>query len=272
MTKSNGEIIHLWSSLDSLVFKMMATQLSVILPSSQLCTHLKGNGGSKYTVCEIQKETSNNKFVFRTDVKSYYASIDHETLLRKLETHINDKLMMNLTTQYIKRCVEYGGVFTDIRKGISSGCPLSPLIASFYLYELDKEMEKQSVFYRRYMDDIIVLSPSRWKLRKAIKTVNQHFKKLKLEQHPDKTYIGRIEKGFDFLGYQFGEEKLTVSKRTLNNHIRRITQLYEQKKHQTDCKVLLDDYRRRWVRWVYSGIPSSIIGNVELACLTTTKP
>ena len=166
---------------------------------------------------------------------------------------------MNLIVQYLKRSVESGGLFTYIQQGISSGCPLSPVIASFYLYELDKEMEGKSVFYRRYTDDIIVLSPSRWKLRKAIKTVNQHFKKLKLKQHPDKTFIGRITKGFDFLGYQFGKEKLTVSTRTLNNHIRRLTQLYEQKKHLTNCKVLLDDYRRHWVKWVYSGIPVSII-------------
>jgi RNA-directed DNA polymerase len=48
-------------------------------------------------------------------------------------------------------------------------------------------------------------------------------------QAPDKTFIGCIEKEFDFLGYRFGEEKLTVSKRTLQNHIRRLTQLYEQK-------------------------------------------
>jgi len=41
------------------------------------------------------------------------------------------------------------------------------------------------------------------------------------------------------------------------------------KKYQTDCMVLLDGYRRRWVIWVYSGKPSSSIGNVELAYLTT---
>ena len=63
-----------------------------------------------------------------------------------------------------------------------------------------------------------------WKLRKAIKTVNQHFAKLKLKQHPNKTIIGRIKAGSDFLGYQFGEEKITVSKRRLENHIRRLTQ------------------------------------------------
>ena len=41
--------------------------------------------------------------------------------------------------------------------------------------------------------------------------------------------------------------------------IRRLLRLYEQKKHQPNWKMLLDDYRQHWVTWVYSGIPSSII-------------
>jgi len=36
---------------------------------------------------------------------------------------------------------------------------------------------------------------------------------LSLEKHPDKTFIGRIERGFDFLGYHFSPEGLTVSKK-----------------------------------------------------------
>jgi hypothetical protein len=81
----------------------------------------------------------------------------------------------------------------------------------------------------------------------------------KVEQALDKTFIGKISKSFDFLGYQYGKEKLTVSNRTLENHIRRLTQLYEQTNHQPNWKMLIDDYRQRWVTWVYAGIPSSII-------------
>jgi hypothetical protein len=58
---------------------------------------------------------------------------------------------------------------------------------------------------------------------------------------------------------KLGKEKLAVLKRTIHNHFRRLTQLYEQKKHQPNWEMLLDDYRRRWVTWVYSGIPSSTI-------------
>ena len=50
------------------------------------------------------------------------------------------------------------------------------------------------------MDDILILAPTRWQLRRAVKTVNATLGALSLEKHPDKTFIGRIERGFDFLG------------------------------------------------------------------------
>jgi hypothetical protein len=33
--------------------------------------------------------------------------------------------------------------------------------------------------------------------------VNQTLAQLKVRQHPHKTFIGRITRGFDFLGYRF---------------------------------------------------------------------
>lgn len=51
-------------------------------------------------------------------------------------------------------------------------------------------------FYRRYMDNVIVLAKTRWHLRKAVRTVNQHFNQLKVAQAPDKTFIGKIVKSF----------------------------------------------------------------------------
>jgi len=79
--------------------------------------------------------------------------------------------------------------------GIAQGSSLSPLLGAFYLMDLDKKMKRLDVKYFRYMDDILVLAPTRWKLKKAIRVMNQTFNELKLEQHPDKTLIGRTERG-----------------------------------------------------------------------------
>ena len=89
-------------------------------------------------------------------------------------------------------------------------------------------MEKTGLFYVRFMDDWIVLSPNRWKLKKAIQIVNQTLNELKVEKHPDKTFIGRIAKGFDFLGYSFEPKGLSIAPKTLANFLERKTQLYEQ--------------------------------------------
>src|SRR5271157_5226791 len=77
------------------------------------------------------------------------------------------------------------------------------LMGLFYLKLLDEGVERAGLAYARFMDDWVILAPTRWKLRAAIRLVNHTLAELKLQQHPDKTFIGRVSRGFDFLGYQF---------------------------------------------------------------------
>ena len=43
--------------------------------------------------------------------------------------------------------------------------------------------------------------------------------------NPDKTSIGRIERGFDFLGYRFGREGLTLAAKTIEQFAARAIRL-----------------------------------------------
>ncbi|NEO71384.1 hypothetical protein [Moorena sp. SIO3H5] len=52
---------------------------------------------------------------------------------------------------YLRRYVSDGGDYIDIRKGISNGCPLSPLIGALFLKPLDDRMAQLGCFYVRYM-------------------------------------------------------------------------------------------------------------------------
>jgi hypothetical protein len=69
------------------------------------------------------------------------------------------------------------------------------------------------------MDDILVLAPTRWKLRRAIRVVNEILGSLRLEKHPDKTFIGRIEQGFDFLGYHFSRGAVGLTQQTPQSRV-----------------------------------------------------
>ena len=163
-------------------------------------------------------------------MKSHYASIDHLMLLDQLAVHIKDRRALNLVGQYLRRTSERGGSFWDYEKGISLGCPLSPLIGAFFLNALDAAAAKLRLFYIRFMDDILILAPTRWQLRGAVKVVNETLGTLSLEKHPDKTFIGKIERGFDFLGYHFSPAGLTVAKQTIANFIAKASRLYEQER------------------------------------------
>ncbi len=58
--------------------------------------------------------------------------------------------------------------------------------------------------------------------------MNQTLNGLGLGKRPEKTFVGRIERGFDFLGYHLRPEGLRVAQATQKKFIARATQLYEQ--------------------------------------------
>jgi RNA-directed DNA polymerase len=62
----------------------MSIVLGAMLPVSPRCTHVKGHGGAKSAQRQVQAGLAANRFVLRTDVKSYYASIDHVLLMDRL--------------------------------------------------------------------------------------------------------------------------------------------------------------------------------------------
>ena len=96
------------------------------------------------------------------------------------------------------------------------------------------------------MDDILIFVPTRWKLKKAIRVMNQTFNQLRLEQHPDKALIGRSERGFYFLGYHFKPTELSIADKTIERFKKCIARLYEQGANS----VRIGQYVRKWLQWV----------------------
>lgn len=277
VVKANGSVIHLWSSQDALVMKLLADRLQGFIQPSKRCTHVRGHGGLKATLVEIQQHIGAYQFVCKTDVYHYYESIDQYQLVDRIADYVSDPILRHYLYQIIHRAVEYGGTFKDVDAGISRGCPLSPLLGALYLKELDQLFEDRDCFYVRYMDDILILSRTRWQNRKAVKMLNQCLNKLKLHQHPDKTFIGRIDKGFDFLGYHISGKQMTVAHKTVNQHVLHYRRLYEQlrkrKATSEEMASILGLYVKRWQRWVAAGLqgirlePYDVVRNRDLLSL-----
>jgi hypothetical protein len=84
VTKSNGEVVHVWSSRDALVLKALAMVLGKSVRVSERCTHVKGHGGAKAAVRTVRARLGQHAFVMRTDVKAYYDSIAAQISRRRV--------------------------------------------------------------------------------------------------------------------------------------------------------------------------------------------
>ncbi len=75
-----------------------------------------------------------------------------------------------------------------------------------------------------------------------------------VSKHPDKTFIGGMERGFDFPGYHLGPEGVTVAGQTVVNFVTKAARLYEQERMGAGAPDALGMYVRRWVRWARAGL------------------
>ncbi len=195
------------------------------------------------------------RFVCRSDVNSYYATIAHAILKRQLKMLIPCETTLTLLHRMLDRLDDVNGVLHHVDIGLSKGNPISPLLGAMYLQQLDDELgqycEKHALFYGRFMDDWVILCRTRPQLRTVVRLMNRVLNAVKMTKHPFKTYIGRLKTmGFDFLGYRIGNrltKGLTIAWTTWANPLAKLRQLYEQGVSVTD----IGQYVTRWWRWVW---------------------
>jgi len=230
------------------------------------CYHLKGCGGIKKATQDVKKLLSSSQYpyVIRSDAKGYYAHIRHHKLVALLNDNRFSREVCHVTTQLCQRVTVRGGIYSECKQGIPLGCAASPALAAIYLSPLDNAISKiPGVKYLRYMDDWIILCPSRWKMRRAVKLMHQTLDTLGLSVHPDKTFIGRVSRGFDFLGVQFSSDDSSSPLATptiqpsavaqsrlherLDKHLSQAAQLYEQGRLHSLARLEL--YLTHWLRY-----------------------
>ncbi|MBU9828528.1 transposase [Rahnella sp. FC061912-K] len=245
-----------WSAQDALVLKWVAMQVASLLPTHARCAHVKGHGGGRRSVQEVGQALGRGEyaFVYRTDIRGYYRHIRKVQVLSQVKNCVDDPVLIELIRQYLYYSVEDSGEFHTPKHGICRGCALSPLIGASLLHHVDVYFAAQEgTFYARYMDDFVLFTRSRWQLRRSVKRLHEFFNLDGFETHPDKTQIGRIEYGFDWLGIWFAREGPRIAPRAQENHRARVARLYEQARHRglskTEADAQVHEYEARWMLW-----------------------
>jgi len=237
------------SAEDKLVIRAMTQVLQPVLPLHPTCTHVKGHGGLKQAVRDTQEYLAAHpdSFVMKSDVKGYYAHIDHEIVMEQLHYCLPfEPEITQLVWLFLRRTTEFGGNYVEVQRGLPLAASISPLLGGLYLTLMDALFAPEAgIFYRRFMDDWIIMQNKRHGLRKSVKMVYGVLDALGMQTHPDKTFIGNGNKGFDFLGFAICPTGLTVSDAALSRRDKKIATLFEQ----SASKRRIGLYLARWLGW-----------------------
>lgn len=156
-------------------------------------------------------------WVLDVDISKFFDTIDHELLLKAVDTHCAEKWMKLYIRRWLTAPVMHAdGRVESTTRGTPQGGVISPLLANLFLhYGFDRWMrtKHQNILFERYADDIVIHCQSKKEAERLRQKLEERFAKVKLQLHPEKTQIVycRDERrtgtyprvGFTFLGYTF---------------------------------------------------------------------
>ena len=186
----------------------------------------------KFLSDEYRKENNNRIFFLKCDIRKYFQSIDHEILLNLLKkiNFSDDEMWM------IEKLVKEQPNNANV--GLPLGNQSSQWFALLYLNVIDRFVKEVLGIkcYVRYMDDMILLHRDKSYLQDSLKEIeNKCEKELKLSLN-QKTQIGIVKNGIDFLGYRhilnengsITRKLRASSKQRLKKHLRTLKKLRDR--------------------------------------------
>lgn len=150
-------------------------------------------------VGQVSESDSRTCWILKCDVRKFFASIDHATLIEIVKKHISDADIIWLIETVV-------GSFqsTGPGKGLPLGNLTSQLLVNVYMNEFDqfvKHRLKQK-HYIRYADDFVIMHHNKGVLIEVLPKVHGFLdEKLKLSLHPNKIFLKTAASGVDFLGW-----------------------------------------------------------------------
>ncbi|MBF0452798.1 MAG: group II intron reverse transcriptase domain-containing protein [Candidatus Magnetomorum sp.] len=182
------------------------------------------NKGSHAAINRAQKFCRINAWYLKLDIRKYFDSIDHLTVIDMLARKMKDQDVLDLFAIILDTYQTKSG------KGLPIGNLISQHLANFYLGKFDhwiKEIMKVK-HYIRYMDDFILLSNSQCELKKLLDNIIVFLDNHLLLKLKENIQLNKVKHGIPFLGYRVFSEKILLSPQSRIRFIEKY-RLYEAK-------------------------------------------
>ena len=123
-----------------------------------------------------------HRFVVDLDLSKFFDRVNHDRLMSRLSTRVDDKRVLKLIGRFLRSGVMIGGLCEPTEEGTPQGGPLSPLLSNIVLDELDKELEKRGLHFVRFADDCVIYVRSKRAGDRVMQSVSRFItRKLKLK-------------------------------------------------------------------------------------------
>lgn len=183
-------------------------------------------------------------FYYKTDISSFFDSLDHNILYNKLQSKIEDVEILKLIANVIETPTVQANSLKGNRekfnsKGVPQGLSISNILADIYMSDFDRIMNSKPFFYKRYVDDIFILS----NILNKYRLVKKNLKKIKLKNNFEKTSYGILNNtSIEYLGYSISDEKISIKDQNVQKFINRIAK---------KCTKFKSGYLRKEERPIY---------------------
>lgn len=183
------------------------------IADSFACQKGKGTHAASFRTREFMRRASQewgNPYILKADISNYFASIHHERLLAMLPRITSDRDVLWLFEQIVL----HNGA-TEC--GLPLGCLTSQWLANLYLDSLDHFVKDDMGlrYYVRYMDDFVLIGPSKDWCRTALENIRAFVEGGLLLRLNPKTGVWPISRGIDFVGYRHWTDHTLPRKRTV---------------------------------------------------------
>jgi len=195
--------------------------------------------------------------IYDADLTSYFDTIDHDELMKKIESRIADRQVLKLIRMFLKGVIvekdDKGNTITKrATKGTPQGGVISPLLANIYLHAFDNAFYKDpssplqfaNARLIRYADDFVIMA--RYMGKRITNWIEGKIEgTLKLTINRDKTKTVKLheENGtLNFLGYSFRFD------RDLHGQDRKYLNMFPSKKAMEKIKEKIKEVTERSVQ------------------------
>ena len=190
-------------------------------------------------------------WVAKLDVKGFYDSLPHQSVLAALHTMVPDRGCRReveiYMASYWDACWPKHPVVPATAVGLPQGSPVSGVLANIYMTTFDKALEDAGIEHIRYVDDVTIVAASSEQLLEHVGAAMRLFNHLALNIAPKKTRIAYLGGGapatttvtlpvcgeqvpvhteLDLLGMHFyGDGTFRVRHRTVNRLLSKVQRI-----------------------------------------------